>query len=83
MNFQRFPHPGYVPPKKDFELVKEIGMKETDSCFMLRLSLFYKMKMTRARAMEHYLSTKAVCTGNCSTLPFGEDINKGQTYMDS
>ena len=43
--------------KKDFELVKELGMKETGilvSCSDYHI--FYKMKMTRKECMEHYLS---------------------------
>ena len=42
--------------KKDFELVKEIGMKETGilvSCSDYHI--FYKLKMTRREAMNHYL----------------------------
>ena len=42
--------------KKDFELVKDIGLKETGilvSCSDYHI--FYKMKMTRREAMEHYL----------------------------
>ena len=48
--------------KKDFELVKEIGMKETGilvSCSDYHI--FYKMKMTRKQAMEHYLSIVREC----------------------
>jgi isopropylmalate/homocitrate/citramalate synthase len=48
--------------KKDFELVKEIGMKETGilvSCSDYHI--FYKMKMTRSEAMNHYLSVVREC----------------------
>jgi isopropylmalate/homocitrate/citramalate synthase len=48
--------------KKDFEFVKEIGMKETGilvSCSDYHI--FYKMKMTRKEAMKHYLSVVRDC----------------------
>lgn len=48
--------------KKDFELVKEIGMKETGilvSCSDYHI--FYKMKMTRREALNHYLSVVREC----------------------
>jgi len=48
--------------KKDFELVKELGMKETGilvSCSDYHI--FYKMKMTRSEAMNHYLSVVREC----------------------
>ena len=48
--------------KKDFELVKEIGIRETGilvSCSDYHI--FYKMKMTRAQAMEHYLNIVREC----------------------
>ncbi len=48
--------------KKDFELVKEIGLKETGilvSCSDYHI--FYKMKMTRKECMEHYLSVVRDC----------------------
>lgn len=48
--------------KKDFELVKDIGMKETGilvSCSDYHI--FYKMKMTRREAMNHYLSIVQEC----------------------
>jgi isopropylmalate/homocitrate/citramalate synthase len=48
--------------KKDFELVKEIGMKETGilvSCSDYHI--FYKMKMTRREVMNHYLSVVREC----------------------
>ena len=48
--------------KKDFELVKDLGMKETGilvSCSDYHI--FYKMKKTRKEAMEHYLSIVREC----------------------
>ena len=47
---------------KDFELVKDLGLKETGilvSCSDYHI--FYKMKMTRKQAMEHYLSVIREC----------------------
>ncbi|MBP3339217.1 MAG: 2-isopropylmalate synthase [Lachnospiraceae bacterium] len=48
--------------KKDFELVKDIGIRETGilvSCSDYHI--FYKMKMTRRECMEHYLSIVREC----------------------
>ena len=48
--------------KKDFELVKEIGLKETGilvSCSDYHI--FYKLKMTRREALRHYLSIVRDC----------------------
>lgn len=48
--------------KKDFELVKEIGLKETGilvSCSDYHI--FYKLKTTRKKAMEQYLSVIREC----------------------
>jgi isopropylmalate/homocitrate/citramalate synthase len=48
--------------QKDFELVKEIGLKETGilvSCSDYHI--FYKMKMTRRQCMEHYLNIVRQC----------------------
>jgi isopropylmalate/homocitrate/citramalate synthase len=48
--------------KKDFQLVKDIGMKETGilvSCSDYHI--FYKMKMTRSEAMNHYLNVVQEC----------------------
>ena len=48
--------------KEDFKLVKEIGMKETGilvSCSDYHI--FYKLKMTRRQALEHYLSIVKEC----------------------
>ncbi|MFV0341276.1 MAG: 2-isopropylmalate synthase [Anaerocolumna sp.] len=48
--------------KKDFQLVKDIGMKETGilvSCSDYHI--FYKMKMSRREAMNHYLNVVQEC----------------------
>ena len=48
--------------KKDFELVKAMGIKETGilvSCSDYHI--FYKMKMSRRQAMDHYLSIVREC----------------------
>ena len=48
--------------KKDFQLVKDIGLKETGilvSCSDYHI--FYKMKMTRREIMDHYLSIIRDC----------------------
>lgn len=48
--------------KKDFEMVKEIGLKETGilvSCSDYHI--FYKMNMTRKQAIDHYLSVVREC----------------------
>ncbi|MBO5197114.1 MAG: 2-isopropylmalate synthase [Lachnospiraceae bacterium] len=68
--------------KKDFELVKEIGLKETGilvSCSDYHI--FYKMKMTRKQAMEHYLSVVRECleTGVAPRCHL-EDITRSDIY---
>ncbi len=68
--------------KKDFELVKEIGMKETGilvSCSDYHI--FYKLKMTRRECMEHYLSVVKECleTG-ISPRCHLEDITRADIY---
>ncbi|ROR30519.1 isopropylmalate/homocitrate/citramalate synthase [Mobilisporobacter senegalensis] len=68
--------------KKDFELVKEIGMKETGilvSCSDYHI--FYKMKMTRREAMNHYLSVVRECleTGVAPRCHL-EDITRSDIY---
>ena len=68
--------------KKDFELVKEIGMKETGilvSCSDYHI--FYKMKMTRKECMEHYLSVVRECleTGVAARCHL-EDITRADIY---
>lgn len=68
--------------KKDFELVKEIGMKETGilvSCSDYHI--FYKLKMTRRECMEHYLSVVRTCleTGVAARCHL-EDITRADIY---
>lgn len=68
--------------KKDFELVKEIGLKETGilvSCSDFHI--FYKMHMTRREAMKHYLSVVRECleTGISPRCHF-EDITRSDIY---
>lgn len=68
--------------KKDFELVKDIGMRETGilvSCSDYHI--FYKMKMTRRQAMEHYLSVVRECleTGVAPRCHL-EDITRSDIY---
>lgn len=48
--------------KKDFEMVREIGMKETGilvSCSDYHI--FYKLKMTRRQAVDHYVGVVREC----------------------
>lgn len=68
--------------KKDFQLVKDIGMKETGilvSCSDYHI--FYKMKMTRKECMEHYLSVVRECleTGVAARCHL-EDITRADIY---
>lgn len=68
--------------KKDFELVKEIGLKETGilvSCSDYHI--FYKLKMTRRQCVEHYLSVVRECleTG-ISPRCHLEDITRADIY---
>ncbi len=68
--------------KKDFELVKDIGMKETGilvSCSDYHI--FYKMKMTRREAMNHYLSVVRECleTGIAARCHL-EDITRSDIH---
>lgn len=68
--------------KKDFELVKELGMKETGilvSCSDYHI--FYKMKMTRKECMDHYLSVVRECleTGVAARCHL-EDITRADIY---
>ncbi len=68
--------------RKDFQLVKDIGLKETGilvSCSDYHI--FYKMKMTRQQAMFHYLHIVREC------LEFGisprchlEDITRSDLF---
>lgn len=68
--------------KKDFQLVKEIGMKETGilvSCSDYHI--FYKLKMTRREAMEHYLSIIKECLEiGVSPRCHLEDITRADIY---
>lgn len=68
--------------KKDFELVKDIGLKETGilvSCSDYHI--FYKMKMTRKQAMEHYLSVIKDCLEiGISPRCHLEDITRADIY---
>ena len=68
--------------KKDFELVKDIGLKETGilvSCSDYHI--FYKMKMTRKQAMEHYLSVIRECLETGISLRCHlEDITRADIY---
>ena len=68
--------------KKDFELVREIGLKETGilvSCSDYHI--FYKMKMNRRQAMEHYLGVVKECleTGVAPRCHL-EDITRADIY---
>lgn len=68
--------------KKDFQLVKDIGMKETGilvSCSDYHI--FYKMKMTRKECMDHYLSVVRECleTGVAARCHL-EDITRADIY---
>jgi len=68
--------------KKDFQLVKDIGMKETGilvSCSDYHI--FYKMKMSRKEAMNHYLSIIRECleTG-ISPRCHLEDVTRADIY---
>lgn len=68
--------------KKDFQLVKELGMKETGilvSCSDYHI--FYKMGMTRREAMNHYISVIRECleTG-ISPRCHLEDVTRADIY---
>ncbi len=68
--------------KKDFELVKEVGLEETGilvSCSDYHI--FHKMKMTRKQALEHYLSVVKECisTGVKPRCHL-EDITRADIY---
>ena len=69
--------------KKDFELVKEMGMDETGilvSCSDYHI--YYKMHMTRKQAMEHYLGVVKECieTGIKPRCHL-EDITRADFYQ--
>ena len=68
--------------KEDFQLVREIGMKETGilvSCSDYHI--FYKLRMNRKQAMEHYLNIVRECleTG-ISPRCHLEDITRADIY---
>ncbi len=68
--------------KEDFQLVKDIGMPETGilvSCSDYHI--FYKLKMNRRQAMEHYLNIVRECleTG-ISPRCHLEDITRADIY---
>ena len=68
--------------KKDFQLVKDLGMQETGilvSCSDYHI--FYKLKMSRRQCMEHYLSIVRECleTG-VSPRCHLEDITRSDIY---
>ena len=68
--------------KQDFQLVKDIGLRETGilvSCSDYHI--FYKLKMTRREAMEHYLSVVRECmeTGVRPRCHL-EDITRSDIY---
>ena len=70
--------------KKDFELVKEMGIKETGvlvSCSDYHI--FYKMNMSRKQAMDHYLSVIRECleTGVPAAVPFGGYYALGYLWL--
>ena len=68
--------------KKDFQLVKDIGMKETGilvSCSDYHI--FYKLNMTRRQAMEHYLGIVRDCLEiGVSPRCHLEDITRSDIY---
>jgi isopropylmalate/homocitrate/citramalate synthase len=68
--------------KKDFELVRSLGMKETGilvSCSDYHI--FYKMHMTRRQALDHYLGVVRECleTGVAPRCHL-EDITRSDIY---
>ena len=68
--------------KQDFELVKDIGLRETGilvSCSDYHI--FMKLKMTRKQAMEHYLSVIKECLEEgISPRCHLEDITRADIY---
>lgn len=68
--------------KKDFQLVKDIGMPETGilvSCSDYHI--FYKLNMTRRQAMEHYLKIVKECLEiGVSPRCHLEDITRADIY---
>ena len=68
--------------KKDFQLVKDIGMKETGTLVSCSdYHIFYKLNMTRRQAMEHYLSIVRECLEiGVSPRCHLEDITRSDIY---
>jgi len=68
--------------KKDFELVKEIGLKESGilvSCSDYHI--FLKMKMTRRQAVDHYISVVRECIeSGVKPRCHLEDITRADIY---
>lgn len=68
--------------KKDFQLVKDIGMPETGilvSCSDYHI--FYKLNMTRKQALEHYLNIVKECLEiGVSPRCHLEDITRADIY---
>ena len=68
--------------ENDFELVKSMGLKETGilvSCSDYHI--FYKMKMTRSQAMQHYLNMVRKCLEKgISARCHLEDITRSDIY---
>jgi len=68
--------------KEDFQLVKDLGMKETGilvSCSDYHI--FYKLKKNRREAMEHYLSVVKECLeAGISPRCHLEDITRADIY---
>lgn len=68
--------------KKDFQLVKDIGMPETGilvSCSDYHI--FYKLNMTRRQAMDHYLNIVRECLEiGVSPRCHLEDITRADIY---
>ncbi len=68
--------------REDFELVRDMGMKETGilvSCSDYHI--FYKLKMSRREAMEHYLSIVRECLDiGISPRCHLEDITRADFY---
>ena len=68
--------------KKDFQLVKDIGMPETGilvSCSDYHI--FYKLNMTRKQALEHYLNIVRECLEiGVSPRCHLEDITRADIY---
>ena len=65
--------------KKDFQLVRDMGMRESGilvSCSDYHI--FYKMKMTRKQAMEHYLSIVKECLDHNIVPVIIRDIHKAE-----